>query len=162
MREKIKNVFVSHHHKDDASVDGLSRILGNKGTHIRNSSIRAKPENQKRLDNKQVSDKVIKRLLRMKMRWAGQVVVIVGKETHARPWVNWEIEIANKLGKSIVGVYENGLKDKVPLPEALEQHADAVVAWRPKSILDAMNGKSEFQDPNGSARAPVHGGNMTC
>lgn len=24
MSDKIKNVFVSHHHKDDASVDGLT------------------------------------------------------------------------------------------------------------------------------------------
>lgn len=162
MSEKIQNVFVSHHHKDDASVDGLSRILGKGGTHIRNSSIRAKPENQRRLDNKQVSDKAIKRLLQMKMRWAGKVVVIVGKETHTRPWVNWEIEIANKLGKPIIGVYENGLKDKVPLPKALEKNADAVVAWRPKSIIGAMNGESEFQDPDGSIRAPVHGGNISC
>jgi len=160
--EEIKNVFVSHHHKDDASVDGFTRILGKEGTRIRNSSIRAKPENQKRLDKKQVPERVLKRLLQMKMRWAGKVIVVIGKETHTRTWVNWEIEVAKRLGKPIIGVYENGLKDKVEIPKALEKHANSIVAWRPKSILNAMNGNYEFQNPDGSVRAPVHGGNMSC
>jgi hypothetical protein len=30
MAGKLKNVFVSHHHKDDASVDGLTGILAGK------------------------------------------------------------------------------------------------------------------------------------
>ena len=50
-----------------------------------------------------VKDETIRRLLRMKISWAGTVVVLVGKETHSRPWVNWEIEQANKqrAGRSI-------------------------------------------------------------
>jgi len=57
MIDKIKNVFVSHHHKDDASVDGLTAMVSGKGYQLRNSSIRVKPENQKRIDNKQISDR---------------------------------------------------------------------------------------------------------
>lgn len=119
MANVINNVFVSHHHKDDASVDGLKNMLAGKDYHFRNSSIRVKPENQARLDQKRVSDRTIARLLRMKIRWAGQVIVVIGKETHQRPWVNWEIKIAHQLGKPIIGVYENGLKDKVEIPENL-------------------------------------------
>ena len=121
MADKIKNVFVSHHHKDDASVDGLSRMMAGKGYKFRNSSIRVKPENQERISQKMVSDNTIKRLLRMKMRWASQVIVVIGKETHKRDWVNWEIETAHKLGKPILGVYENGLKGNVEIPESLEK-----------------------------------------
>ena len=120
MSDTIKNVFVSHHHKDDASVDGLANMLSGKNFQLRNSSIRAKPENQNRLDQKKISDKTIERLLRMKMRWASQVIVIIGKETHTRPWVDWEIKVAHQLGKPIIGVYENGLREKVSLPENLE------------------------------------------
>lgn len=123
MTDKIKNVFVSHHHKDDASVDGLTNMLSGKGYQLKNSSIRAKPENQNRIDNKQVSDNTIKRLLRMKMRWASQVIVVIGKETYQRDWVNWEIETAHRLGKPIIGVYENGLKDQVEIPDSLKKHA---------------------------------------
>lgn len=162
MAGTLRNVFVSHHHKDDSSVDGLTGMLAGKNYNIRNSSIRAKPENQKRLDNNQVSDNTIKRLLRMKMRWASQVIVVIGKETHSRPWVNWEIQIAQKLGKPIVGVYENGLKDKVEIPTNLDKYASSIVGWRPNSIIAALEGDNQFQNPDGSVSPERQGGNVVC
>src|SRR5688500_3109117 len=108
---KRRHVFISHHHKDDAEVDNLNRLLSGNGYDIRNSSIRAKPANQRRLDKGLVSDETIRRLLRMKISWAGTVVVLIGKDTHTRPWVNWEIEQANKQGKRLVGVYVHGGTD---------------------------------------------------
>lgn len=42
MPDTIKNVFVSHYHKDDASVDGLANMLSGKNFQLRNSSIRGK------------------------------------------------------------------------------------------------------------------------
>lgn len=158
----MKNIFISHHHKDDHSVDGLVSLLGSKGYQVRNSSIRAKPENRDRLDKGKVSDNVIKRLLRMKMRWAGKFIVIIGRETHSRPWVNWEIKLANQLGMPIVGVYENGLKDRVPIPEALERYASSIVGWRPESVISALEGTSRFENPDGSSAPSLHGGNVTC
>lgn len=162
MTDKIKNVFVSHHHKDDASVDGLTNMLSGKGYQLRNSSIRVKPENQSRIDNKQVSDNTIKRLLRMKMRWASQVIVVIGKETHQRDWVNWEIETAHRLGKPIIGVYENGLKDQVEIPDSLKKHSTSIIGWRSDSVIDALEGKSQFQNPDGTPSPKVAGRNITC
>lgn len=162
MSDTIKNVFVSHHHKDDASVDGLAGMLSGKRYQLRNSSIRVKPENQSRLDQKKISDKTIERLLRMKMRWASQVIVIIGKETHARPWVEWEIKAAHQLGKPIIGVYENGLKEKVPLPENLEKYATSIVGWRADSVIDALEGRSQFQNPDGTTRPKTTGRNIVC
>jgi len=158
-----KNVFISHHHKDDANVDKLTDLLSKKGFNIRNSSIRAKPENQLRLDNKLVKDTVIQRLLRMKISWAGSVIVLVGKETHSRPWVNWEIEQAHKQGKNIVGVYEHGLKDKVDLPLALEKYRTSqVVGWDSDSIMAAIEGNSIFQDPDGTPSPRKDGPHTQC
>src|SRR6266436_941960 len=105
---KRKHVFISHHHADDEHVSRLTDMLKRNGFELRYSSIRAKPANQARLDRGLVKDEVIKRLLRMKMSWAGVVVVLIGKETHSRPWVNWEIEQAHKLGKRIVGAFVQG------------------------------------------------------
>lgn len=166
MSDTIKNVFVSHHHKDDASVDGLTDLVAGKGYKFRNSSIRVKPENQERLDQKKVSDNTIRRLLRMKMRWASQLIVVIGKETHSRDWVNWEIAEAYRQGKPIIGVYENGLKDNVDIPENLEKYGSCRVGWRADSVIDALNGKltgdNRFQNPDGSALPKKYGSYSTC
>lgn len=162
MPDKIKNVFVSHHHKDDASVDGLTRMLSGKGYQLRNSSIRVKPENRNRLEQNKVSDRTIARLLRMKMRWASQVIVVIGKETHQRRWVNWEIKVAHQLGKPIIGVYEKGLRDQVELPENLEKYATSRVGWRSESVIGALEGKSQFQNPDGMPAPRTDGGNVAC
>ncbi len=158
-----RNVFISHHHKDDTHVDKLTELLSKNGFNIRNSSIRAKPANQKRLAKGLVSDAVLKRLLRMKISWAGSMIVLVGKETDTRPWVNWEIEQAHAQGKNIVGVYEYGLMDKVDLPPALEKYGTSqVVGWDSDSIIGAIEGKSVFQNPDGTPSPRKDGLHTVC
>ena len=145
-----KHVFISHHHADDAQVTGLTKLLARSGYEIRNSSIRAKPANQRRIDEGRVPERTLKRLLRMKMSWASTVVVLVGKDTHKRPWVDWEIKKANQLGKRIVGVYERGGTEN-DRPEALKRYGDAQVSWNSETIIDAIEGKSDpFEKPGGA------------
>lgn len=162
MADEMRNVFVSHHHKDDSSVDGLTSMVTGKGYTLRNSSIRVKPENQSRLDQNKVSDRTIERLLRSKMRWASQVIVVIGEKTHSRPWVNWEIKAAHRLGKPIIGVYENGLKNQVEIPENLKKYATSIVGWRADSVIGALSGESQFQNPDGTPWPKVDGGNVIC
>ena len=157
-----KNVFISHHFKDDAQVDKMTNLLSKNGCNIRNSSIRAKPANQERLDKGEVKDSTIKRLLRMKISWAGTVIVLVGKETHSRPWVNWEIKEAQKQGKNIVGVYEHGLKEKVELPKELKKYGTSQVGWDSDSIIDAINGNPSFKNPDGSSCERQDGSHGSC
>lgn len=153
---KRRHVFISHHHADDAEVTKFTDLLSRNGYDVRNSSIRAKPANQARLDRGLVKDEVIKRLLRMKMSWAGVVVVLIGKETHSRPWVNWEIEQAHKLGKRIVGAFVQGGKES-DAPTNFEKYGSALVGWNSSSIVSAIDGTaSPFQRPDGSSRSPVH------
>lgn len=159
---QTKNVFISHHHEDDKHVDRLTNLLGKNGCNIRNSSIRAKPANQERLDKGLIKDATIERLLRMKMSWAGTVIVLIGKETHERRWVKWEIKEAVKQGKNIVGVYERGLKDKVEIPKLLSDLGTSVVEWNPESIIDAINGVPSFQNPDGSPSPRKDGAHVRC
>lgn len=155
---KRRHVFISHHHADDTEVDKLTSFLSKNGCDIRNSSIRAKPANQRRLDQGLVKDETIRRLLRMKISWAGTVVVLIGKETHSRPWVNWEVEQANKQGKRIVGIYLRG-GTEADKPPALEEYASAIVGWSFESIISAIDGtENAFQNPDGSNRESVHTG----
>lgn len=153
---KRKNVFISHHHADDEHVTRLTDMLKRSGFELRNSSIRAKPANQARLDRGQVKDETIKRLLRMKMSWASTVVVLIGKETHKRPWVDWEIRKANELGKRIVGVYTRG-GTEADAPPSLADYESARVNWNSGSIIAAIEGKGTFEKPGGGGeQAPVH------
>ncbi|MDT4878728.1 hypothetical protein FQZ97_1143500 [compost metagenome] len=87
------------------------------------------------------------------MSWASTVVVLIGKETHNRPWVDWEINKANELGKRIVGVYERGGTEN-DVPAAFEKYGDALVAWNSANVIDAIEGKSDpFEKPDGSERS---------
>jgi hypothetical protein len=158
-----KHVFISHHHADDAAVTAMTSLLSKSGHDIRNSSIRAKPANQERLDKGLIKKEVLQRLLRMKISWASTVVVLIGKETHTRPWVNWEIEQANKLGKKIVGVYERG-GTEADISPALEKYASAIVGWNADSIIGAIDGTANsFQNSDGSPRTPTHARvSVTC
>lgn len=154
---KRKHVFISHHHADDDHVTRLTNMLDRSGYQLRNSSIRAKPANQARLDRGEIPEATLKRLLRMKISWASTVVVLIGKETHNRPWVDWEIRKAQELGKRIVGVYTRG-GTEADVPPALNDYEDARVNWNSESIIDAIEGTaSPFENPGGAeARQPVH------
>lgn len=145
-----RHVFISHHHKDDAGVDKMTGLLQSGGCEIRNSSIRAlRPENQKRMEKGMVKDETIRRWLRAKISWAGAIIVLIGKETHRRPWVDWEITQAVKQGKRIVGVWEEGGTEN-DLPQSLKDYADAVVGWQSQRILDAIDGKiNNWETPDG-------------
>jgi hypothetical protein len=153
-----RHVFISHHHADDEHVSKLTDLLTRRGNDIRNSSIRAKPANQRRLDEGRVPDKVLKRLLRMKISWASTVVVLIGKETHSRPWVDWEIEQAHQQGKRIVGIYVRG-GTEADVPPNFEKYSSALVGWNTEGIIGAIDGtENEFQQPDGSPRNQVNPG----
>lgn len=159
---KRRHLFISHHHKDDAQVSNLTKLLSARGYDVRNSSVRMNPDNQKRMAENKVSDKVIERILRMKISWAGTTVVLIGKDTHKRPWVNWEIDKANEQGKRIVGVYLHG-GTEADIPPSLEKYGDAIVKWNTDSIMGAIDGNNTFQTPDGSPRpAPNTGGSSNC
>ena len=147
---KRLHVFISHYHKDDAGVGNLTDLFKGRGYDVRNSSIRANPDNQERLNKGLVKEETIRRLLRMKISWAGAVVVLIGKNTHTRRWVNWEIEQAHKQGKHIVGVFARGATD-ADIPPSLTKYGCERVAWNADSIIAAIEGTdAPFQEPDGS------------
>lgn len=158
-----RHLFISHHHADDSSVSKLTNMLQRNNQDIRNSSIRAKPANQQRLDKGMVKDETIRRLLRRKISWSSTVVVLIGKKTASRPWVNWEIDQANSQGKRIVGVFEHG-GTHADIPSNFEKYGSSLVAWNSKSIVNAIDGgENMFQNPDGTSRNQTNNAqNVTC
>lgn len=159
---KRRHVFISHHFADDVEVDKLTALLKRSGYDVRNSSIRAKEANKRRLERGEVKDETIRRLLRMKISWAGRVIVLIGQQTHQRSWVDWEIRQAHRQGKRIVGVYVRGARES-DLPPALDDYASAIVGWDSKSVIAAIDGEENpFELPDGTPRPAVHETRIRC
>ena len=118
--EKTKNVFISHYSKDEENIEKLRKLLADKGYNIKNSSVDSSKPNFAK--NKEY----VKRLLRMRIHWAGTFICLIGKETHKREWVDWEIEQANKKGKRIIGTYIKGAEE-ADVPQNLQKYGYPVL-----------------------------------
>lgn len=148
---KQKNVFISHHGKDDKYVQQLKAKLKEKGYTLKNSSVDSTKPNQ--LKNKEL----IRRLLRLRIHWAGTFICLVGNKTYTRKWVDWEIKKAHEKGKPIIGIYKHGCGKDTPIPSNLQKYNDGMVNWRMDSIIDAIEkGHSENVNPDGSQKSPSY------
>jgi hypothetical protein len=145
---QIKSVFISHVHEDDSGLGDLKSLLGKNGMTIRDYSINSdNPNNAK-------SEAYIKsEILAPRIRDAGAMIVYISPQTKESHYVNWEIEYAQKEGKRIIGVWAHGDKG-CEVPEALAEYADAIVGWHGNSIIDAINGKDGWEQPDGSPTGP--------
>lgn len=149
MTDSTRNVFISHIHEDDAGLDGLKHLLSNHGMTVRDGSIDSSKPN-----NANSPDYIKSGILSPRINWAGTLIVYLTQETKDSDWVNWEIECAHKMDKTIVGVWERG-SHGCELPDALEQFGHAVVGWNGGRIVDAVNGDYEgFNKPDGTPRGP--------
>jgi len=140
----IKNVFISHVHEDDAGLGKLKELLAPKGVEIRDSSI-----HKGKFNNATDPTYIKTQLLAPMIQWAGTFICYISPQTKQSEWVNWEIEYAAKQGKRIIGVWQQG-DAKCEVPDAMKEHADAVVGWNGDAIIDAINGKDGWQNPDGT------------
>lgn len=60
---------------------------------------------------KRGGDRAIEKWIDDTMYYRSCVVVLIGEETHKRPWVQYEIKKAWKDGKGLLGIHINNLKD---------------------------------------------------
>lgn len=151
---KLKNVFISHYHKDDPQLQRLKERFAQKGYNIRNSSIdstKHKPRTQK------PSDAVVKRLLQMRINWAGTFICLISDRTHTRPWVDYEIEQAAKLGKQIIGIYAHGSMQSADLPKNFEKYGGQTFGWNSvDKMIDAIETGERYpwEDSDGNISTP--------
>lgn len=60
---------------------------------------------------KKGGDKAIEKWINDNMNYRSCVVVLIGTDTHKRPWVKHEIKKAWQDGKGLLGIHINNLKD---------------------------------------------------
>lgn len=145
-----KDVFISHIHEDDAGLSDLKELLSKHGMEVRDASIDSTKPNEAKSE-----DYIKSGILAPRIDWASTLIVYITPETCDSDWVNWEIEYAAKSEKRIVGVWAHGCNE-CEVPDALAEHADAVVGWHGSSIVDAVNGTCDvWEGPDGIPREAV-------
>lgn len=103
-----RRVFFSFHYQRD-----VCRVV-----QVRNSwVIRPNSESQPFLDKaewesvKRTGSKAIENWIEKQLHNTSVTVVLIGAESYSRPWVQHEIRRSHELGKGMIGIYLNNVKD---------------------------------------------------
>lgn len=153
--QETKNVFVSHYHEDEENIKKLKDLLSDDYC-IKNYSVTTDKYN-----NAKSEEYIKNEYLRPLINQSSTLICLIGPDTHDSAWVDWEIREAEKLGKTVIGVFIQGAKDS-DIPPALNELADSIVGWNTDSIGRALNGESIFTNANGAPRASVSSGRVIC
>lgn len=151
----MSNVFISHHGKDDDKVQQLKKKLKSFNPNTKNYSI----DSAKHLGAKpNWSDARINGVLKARIKQASIFICLIGKQTYQRPWVNREIELAARQGKTIIGIYAHGHASSAAPPEALNLYGNGIIGWNSLSKLnDIIQGKIvPAENPRGVQRNPTY------
>lgn len=143
----VRNVFISHIHEDDRHLGQLKDLLADRGLDIRDSSVNASTPNKAKDE-----DYIKSQILAPKIRWAGTLIVLISADTKDSPYVEWEIDYAQKNETRIIGVFAPGASES-DLPEGLADYADGIVSWSGDATFEAIMGDSVWQDTTGTPRA---------
>jgi hypothetical protein len=99
-----RQIFYSFHYDNDVfrvqQIRNMGVLEGNEPVSVNNWET-----------VKKGGDKAIEKWIDDNMKYKSCVVVLVGEETHRRPWIKHEIKKAWTDGKGIVGIYIHNLKD---------------------------------------------------
>lgn len=77
------------------------------------------------------------------IRLASAVLVISGIYVSHREWIQFEINLADKYNKPIVGIVPRG---NVNIPAAISRSAWSIVNWSTRSIVSAIIGVTELRN----------------
>lgn len=144
-----KNVFISHYHKNDPELQRLKERFAEKGYIIRNGSI-----DKSKVERKKLPESVVRRLLRMRINWAGTFICLIGPRTHTRDWVNYEVEQAYRMGKPMIGIFTHGASD-ADLPDNFDKYGGQLFGWNSMDkIIETIDNVKQFdwENPDGTKR----------
>lgn len=94
-----KKIFISYYYKDDNHYKNLLKAWS-KNADFDIDFL----DNSVDISVRSNDEAAIRRTISRKIKASDIVLVIVGKKTHRRKWVSWEIEKATQLGKKLIAV----------------------------------------------------------
>lgn len=124
-------VYPSFASDDMDYLNAFTGMLGNQNTALSGTPL-VEREN---LAN--ASESEIKRHLRPLIQQADILILLLGKNTHARRWVNYEIDVAESTKIPIVAV-KLPLEYLGGLPKKLKDKVE-IIPWDPSSIQSAID-----------------------
>src|SRR3954453_18003340 len=142
------NIFIPHVHEDDAQIEAMKSLLGERGFDVRDSSIDSSNPNRA-----SSIDYIRSQILAPAIDWASVVVVLISPQTRNSEHVDWEIRYAQEHDKRIVGVYTSGSTES-EIPEALADYAKAIVGWNGDRIVGAICGDINDWEASDGGRMP--------
>ena len=145
---KETNIFISHIGEDDSRLKSLKGLLKDSGLKIKDYSINSDKPNQAKSENY-----IKEKILAPQIKQCSVLVVYISPETKESKYVNWEIEYAHKIGKRIVGVWEQG-KQGCEIPENLDKYGDALSGWHGNNIVEAITGNDSIQEQQDGTPRP--------
>ncbi len=152
-----RRIFVPHVHEDDEHVDKLRQFLNRSGREADVSAIDSSNPN-----NANHPDYIMSTHIRPKVEWCEAIVVLISPATQGSDWVDKEIELAKRLDKRIIGVWIPG-SEGCPIPQGLQDYANAIVSWDDDSILAAIDGTiNNISDAGGTPIAPQNIARHNC
>lgn len=103
-----RRVFFSFHHSKDIW----------RANQVRNANVVAGTDvsgffdHSEYLECKKKGDEVIRRMILRHLEGTSVTVVLIGKETAGRPWVQYEVDQSIKRKNGLLGIYIHHLKDQ--------------------------------------------------
>jgi MTH538 TIR-like domain (DUF1863) len=85
------------------------------------------------------SKKELKQKITNKINQVNCVVILAGMYAAHSEWIDYEIDEAVRLGKTIVGVKPWGNEK---MPQKIQDYADEIVNWQSSSVVDAVKRNS--------------------
>jgi len=129
-RKRTYNIFISHSWKYSDSYFKLENLLRKApGFKWKNYSI------SKRNPLAGGSKKKLAAEIERHIRLASIVLVISGMYVSYSEWIEFEIDLADRYEKPILGIFPRG---NFNLPYAVSRSATEVVNWNTNSIVDAV------------------------
>ena len=123
------SLFISHAWKYNAEYHTIIEWLDGSGLFYRNYSV----PNHDPLDAGNTAK--LKAALTEQMRHANCVIIIAGMYAAHSGWIDYEINEAVRMGKTIIGIEPWG-QERVP--SKIVQNANKMVGWNKASLISAI------------------------
>ncbi|MDR1818800.1 MAG: TIR domain-containing protein [Methanobrevibacter sp.] len=123
------NIFISHSWKYNDEYYKIEKWIDDSISDWRNMSV---PEHDAK---KADTDKELERMIDNNIKNSSGVIIISGMYTNHSKWIDKEIDIASKYGKSIIGIKPRGNERT---PNKIYDNAKIIVNWNSTSLINAI------------------------